>query len=106
VRNDCGLDNDGASAIAGDIREHGCEAWARLDVISAAHRCVGELSHEFEPGARGEGCDSVSLALVAVFQGSDIGRAGRADIGYRVGQPSRLRISALPSVLPLRFTRG
>ena len=32
----CGIDNDGAGAVAGDIGEHGGKARAGLDVISAA----------------------------------------------------------------------
>jgi hypothetical protein len=38
-----------------------------------AHRCIGELTHKLEPGALGEGCDGLTLALVAVLVRSDIG---------------------------------
>jgi hypothetical protein len=91
------LDDDGASAIAGDVGEHGCETGARLYVVSPAHRCVGELSHEFEPRPLGEGCDGVSLAPVAVFLGSDIRSAGpsgnpngRVTAAGEQGGPKRL----------------
>src|SRR3982074_605806 len=52
-----GLDDDGASAIAGDVGEHGYEAGARLDVVSTAHCCVVELAHKLEPSTLGECCD-------------------------------------------------
>jgi hypothetical protein len=48
--------------------------WARLDVVGAAHCCVGELTHKVEPGALGEGGDGLALALIAVFVGPDICR--------------------------------
>jgi hypothetical protein len=49
-----GLDNDDASAIAGDVGEHGCEACARLDVVSATHGRVVELGHQLVPVPLGE----------------------------------------------------
>jgi hypothetical protein len=68
------VSTNGASAIAGDVGEHGRKAGARLDVVSAAHRCVGELAYKLKPGTLGEGCDGLALPLVAVFLGADIRR--------------------------------
>jgi hypothetical protein len=33
---------------------------------------AAELAYELKPGALGEGCDGLALALVAVFVGSNI----------------------------------
>jgi hypothetical protein len=41
-----GLDDDGASAIAGNVGEKLCEAGAGVQVISAAHYCVVELPRQ------------------------------------------------------------
>ena len=60
--------------IAGDVGEHGCEAWAGFDVVSATHGSVVELADELVTGGLGEACDGLTLALVAVFVGADIGR--------------------------------
>jgi hypothetical protein len=38
------------------VREHGCEAWAGFDVISATNGSVVELAHEFVTSLLGECC--------------------------------------------------
>ena len=80
-----GLDNDGTSAVAGDVGEHGCEPGPRLDMVGAANRCVVELANKLVTGGLGEGCDGLTLALVAVFIGADVCSAGCADVGYCLG---------------------
>jgi hypothetical protein len=47
-------------------------------VVSTAHRSVVELANQLEASTLGERFNGLTLTLVAVLVGADIGRAGRA----------------------------
>jgi hypothetical protein len=43
------------------------QSWAGLNVVSTAHRCVGELAYKLKPGTIGERSDGLALALIAAL---------------------------------------
>jgi hypothetical protein len=73
-----GLDDDGASAVAGYVGQEFSEARAGVEMISAAHGSVVELTNQLDASPLGERFDGLTLALVAVLVGADVCRAGRA----------------------------
>jgi hypothetical protein len=70
--------------IAGDVGQEFSEAGSCVQVISAADSSIIEFANQLET-TLGERFNGLTLALIAVFVGADIGRAGRAQIGDGLG---------------------
>ena len=63
--------------------QHLRKAGALVDTVGTAHGLVVVLTNDGEARMLGERLNGCSLTLIAVFVGTDIGRARGAEIGHR-----------------------